>query len=133
MRKNKDRFTGYFLLSILVVIAFLLPAAWAQVTDAGTVLGTVADSSGAIVPGVSITLRDPESNLTYKTVTDESGEFRFLTVPAGPYELTAEKKGFTRYCTRLSRCMPPNRLAWMWFSRWVLSRSRSQSPGRPQS
>ena len=96
MRKNKDRFTGYFLLSILVVIAFLLPAAWAQVTDAGTVLGTVADSSGAIVPGVSITLRDPESNLTYKTVTDESGEFRFLTVPAGPYELTAEKKGFTK-------------------------------------
>ena len=96
MRKNKDRFTGYFLLSILVVTAFLLPAAWAQVTDAGTVRGTVADSSGAIVPGVSITLRDPESNLTYKTVTDESGEFRFLTVPAGPYELTAEKKGFTK-------------------------------------
>ena len=62
MRKNKNRFTGYFLLSILVVTAFLLPTAWAQVTDAGTVLGTVADSSGAIVPGVSITLRDPESH-----------------------------------------------------------------------
>ena len=57
MRKN--RFTGYFLLSILVVTALLLPTVWAQVTDAGTVLGTVADSSGAIVPGVSITLRDP--------------------------------------------------------------------------
>jgi hypothetical protein len=59
-------------------------------------LGTVTDSTGAVVPGVSITLRNPESNLTYKTVTDESGEFRFLTVPAGSYELTAEREGFKK-------------------------------------
>jgi len=94
MRKNGV--PGYFLLSLLVVITFFLHAAWAQVANTGTVLGTVADSTGAVVPRVSITLRNPESNLTYKTVTDQSGEFRFLTVPAGPYELTAEKQGFTK-------------------------------------
>lgn len=93
---RKDRSTYYFLLSTLVVVAFLLHAAWAQVADTGTMLGTVTDSTGAVVPGVSITLRNPESNLTYKTVTDESGEFRFLTVPAGSYELTAEREGFKK-------------------------------------
>jgi dienelactone hydrolase len=76
---RKDRSTYYFLLSTLVVVAFLLHAAWAQVADTGTMLGTVTDSTWTVVPGVSITLRNPESNLTYKTVTDESGEFRFLT------------------------------------------------------
>jgi Carboxypeptidase regulatory-like domain len=94
MRKNRS--TGYFLLSTLVVTALLLHAAWAQVADAGTVLGTVTDSTGAMVPGVSITLRNPENNLTYKTATDQSGEFRFPTVPAGSYELTAERDGFRK-------------------------------------
>jgi hypothetical protein len=78
------------------VTALLLHAAWAQVADAGTVLGTVTDSTGAMVPGVSITLRNPENNLTYKTATDQSGEFRFPTVPAGSYELTAERDGFRK-------------------------------------
>jgi len=81
---------------LLAVTAFLLHAAWAQVADAGTVLGTVTDATGAVVPGVSITLRNPESNLTYKTTTDQSGEFRFLSVPAGPYELPAEREGFKK-------------------------------------
>ena len=94
MRKN--RVTGYFLLLLLAVTGFLLHAAWAQVADAGTVLGTVTDATGAVVPSVSIMLRNPESNLTYKTITDQSGEFRFLSVPAGPYELTAEREGFKR-------------------------------------
>jgi Carboxypeptidase regulatory-like domain len=54
------------------------------------------DTSGAVVPGVSVTLRNTENNLTYKTATEQSGEFRFLTVPAGPYELTATREGFKK-------------------------------------
>jgi hypothetical protein len=52
MRKDRSRF--YFLLSLLAVLTFSLHAAWAQVVDAGTVLGTVTDSTAAVVPGVSI-------------------------------------------------------------------------------
>ena len=93
---RKTRVTGYLLLSLFVVAGLWSGAAWAQVGDTGSVLGTVADSTGAMVPGVSITLRNPESNRTYKTVTDGSGDFRFLTVPAGPYELIAEREGFAK-------------------------------------
>jgi hypothetical protein len=93
---RNDKSIGYFLVSILVVTTFLLHAGWAQVADAGTVLGTVTDSTGAVVPGASIALRNPDNNLTYNTVSDESGEFRFPTVPAGSYEMTAERKGFRK-------------------------------------
>jgi protocatechuate 3,4-dioxygenase beta subunit len=54
------------------------------------------DCTGAAVPGVSITLRNRENNLTYKTLTDEAGEFRFPTATAGSYELTAERDGFKK-------------------------------------
>ena len=90
------RFASYFLISILMSAAFFLPALRAQVSDAGNVLGTVSDSTGAAVPGVSITLHNPESNSRYKTITDESGGFRFPTVPAGSYELIAEREGFRK-------------------------------------
>ena len=48
------------------------------------------------MPGVSVTLRNTENNLTYETQADQSGEFRFLTVPAGQYELIAKKAGFAK-------------------------------------
>jgi hypothetical protein len=94
MRRHRIR--SYFLLATLAVTAFSVHAAWAQTADAGTVLGTVTDSTGAMMPGVSITLRSPENNLMYTTATDQSGEFRFPTVPAGLYELTAERDGFMK-------------------------------------
>jgi hypothetical protein len=85
-----------FCLMLAEAILFLAGTIAAQVANNSTVLGTVTDPSGAIVPGVSVTLRNTENNLTYKTQTDQSGEFRFLTVPAGQYELTAEKQGFAK-------------------------------------
>jgi hypothetical protein len=81
---------------LVAVILFLAGTIAAQVGNTGTVLGTVTDPSGAVVPGVSVMLRNTENNLTNEIVTDQSGEFRFLTVPAGRYELTAEKRGFTK-------------------------------------
>jgi len=81
---------------MVVAVILLSVGTIAAQVNTGTVLGTVTDPSGAVVPGVSVALRNAENNLAYKTVTDQSGEFRFLTVPAGPYELTAEKQGFTK-------------------------------------
>jgi hypothetical protein len=81
---------------LIAVILLLAGTIVAQVGDTGTVLGTVTDPSGAVVAGVSVTLRNTENNLTYKTTTDQSGEYRFLTVPAGVYELTATREGFKK-------------------------------------
>lgn len=95
MSNNESRLR-LFCSMLVAVILFLAGTIAAQIGNTGTVLGTVMDPSGAVVPGVSVMLRDTENNLTYETVTGQSGEFRFLTVPAGAYELTAEKRGFTK-------------------------------------
>ena len=87
--------TTWVLLFLIVAVLSLRPLV-AQVANSGTVLGTVTDASGAALPEVSITLRNPASNLTMRMETEGSGEFRFLTVPAGTYELTAEKQGFNK-------------------------------------
>jgi len=68
----------------------------AQAPNTGTVLGTVTDASGALAPGATVTLRNFGTGLSYATQTDESGQFRFLTVPVGDYELSAERSGFAK-------------------------------------
>lgn len=80
----------------LLVFLALGESSTAQVGSTSTVLGTVTDSAGAVVPSVSVTLRNIENGQLYQTHTDDGGQFRFLTVPVGRYELTAEKNGFEK-------------------------------------
>ena len=55
----------------------------AQVTTA-TLYGVVQDSSGAILPGVSVVVTHQGTNLTRETVSDARGEFALPALPAGP-------------------------------------------------
>ena len=54
----------------------------AQVTTA-TILGTVTDSTGAIVPGVRITIRNVETGITRAVTTDEQGRYRATQLAVG--------------------------------------------------
>jgi len=65
----------------------------AQVTTA-TILGTVTDSTGAIVPGISITIRNVETGITRAVTTDEQGRYRATQLVVGHYEVAAEAAGF---------------------------------------
>ena len=76
---------------ILVVICSLPVAVYAQ---EATFAGAVTDSTGAVLPGVTITAVHTASGNTFTTVTDERGEFR-LPVRVGTYTITAELSGFT--------------------------------------
>src|SRR2546425_1862520 len=58
-----------------------------------TMSGTVSDSTGAVIPGVSITATNIEAGNTFSVVTDERGNFR-LPVRVGNYKMTAELPGF---------------------------------------
>jgi len=60
----------------------------------GTLSGTVTDSSGAAVPGASVTILRIESGATRKTVTSDAGIFFFNSLPIGTYKVTVEKAGF---------------------------------------
>ncbi|HMG87150.1 MAG TPA: carboxypeptidase-like regulatory domain-containing protein [Terracidiphilus sp.] len=63
-------------------------------TNAGTVVGTVTDQSGAVVPDATVTLTDPSTNDTRTTVSGHTGQYAFVNVAPGNYIITASKSGF---------------------------------------
>lgn len=67
--------------------------ALAQVTT-GTILGTVSDSTGAVIPGAAVTLRNVNTGITRTVTTDAVGRYRASQLPLGDYEITAETPGF---------------------------------------
>src|SRR5687767_10395320 len=74
------------------VLAFATPAL-AQ-TYTGRVDITVADSTGAVLPGVTVELSGAANRTA---VTDASGEARFLNLPPGNYTVAAKLQGFNDY------------------------------------
>jgi outer membrane receptor protein involved in Fe transport len=68
-------------------------AASAQ-TVTGSVQGTVTDSSGAVLPGVSVTLKNLDTGATRSVVTNEVGYYQARFLPLGPHSVTAELDGF---------------------------------------
>jgi len=78
---------------LLVLSAALAAAALAQFETA-TVLGTVRDSSGAVIMGSKVTLENVRTGVTNTSQTNEAGNFDFINVPIGSYRLKAEANGF---------------------------------------
>src|SRR5437764_4306636 len=62
--------------------------------NTGTILGVVKDSSGAVVPGASITILNEETSLTRTMTTGEYGTFRAPALPVGRYTLRVLLAGF---------------------------------------
>ena len=77
----------------LVWVMFLGTMALAQVTT-GTISGTVGDSTGAVIPGASITVRNVETGITREATTDAAGRYRIPQLGLGSYEITAGSAGF---------------------------------------
>jgi hypothetical protein len=82
------------LVSVLAAL-LLLPAGASAQFDAATVLGTVRDSSGAVVPGATVTLKNESTGISATAVTDENGSYQFLNVRIGSYSVRAELQGFS--------------------------------------
>src|SRR5918996_1300255 len=83
--------------ALLVGIVLLLAAtsAWAQAT--AQINGTVTDSSGGVLPGVTVVAIQTETGFRREAVTDEGGSFSLLNLPIGPYRLEATLAGFRTY------------------------------------
>jgi hypothetical protein len=81
--------------TILVLLA-TAAAAWAQggAGSTGTITGNVRDSSGAVLPGVTVTAASPAMMGVRTETTDAEGTYRFPGVPAGEYTLRFELAGF---------------------------------------
>ncbi|MBC7924836.1 MAG: TonB-dependent receptor, partial [Bryobacteraceae bacterium] len=96
---------------LLAVLVSLLAAqtAGAQVIY-GSVVGSVTDQSGAVVPNVSVTLTSRETNQQRETKSDDSGNYNFTNLLPGNYELKASGSGF-RTANRTSLDVLANNVA----------------------
>ena len=78
--------------AILVMTTAL---AWAQAT--AELNGRVTDESGAVLPGVSVTVTQTDTGFTRTTVTDGEGGYSLPNLPTGPYRLEIALQGFRTY------------------------------------
>jgi hypothetical protein len=65
-------------------------------TVSGQITGVLKDSSGAVLPGVSMTAKNVATGFTRTTLTNESGVYAMPSIPIGNYEVTAELPGFQK-------------------------------------
>src|SRR5260370_4815307 len=62
-----------------------------------TLVGTVRDPSGAVIPGVSIELSSEATGQPRTILTDSSGQFRAAGLAPGPYQINVAHSGFQLY------------------------------------
>src|SRR5450432_1183316 len=78
-------------LIILAVLGAMTSLAQAPV---GSLTGTLHDASGAIMPGVAVTVTNKDTGLERKMATSAEGIFSAASLPAGNYSIKAEATGF---------------------------------------
>ncbi|HEV2135114.1 MAG TPA: TonB-dependent receptor [Terracidiphilus sp.] len=78
----------------LFLFVFTALSVHAQAGGAGSISGTVTDSTGAVVPNATVHLRNAMSGFQRTSTTGASGQFTFTNVPFNPYSLDVEAHGF---------------------------------------
>lgn len=85
------------ILALFACLALVSPALGQSQAANGTIEGTVLDSSGAVLPGVTVTVTNTETGATRAVVTNEKGLYRAPLLPLGAYQLAAELSGFKKF------------------------------------
>jgi Carboxypeptidase regulatory-like domain/TonB-dependent Receptor Plug Domain len=90
---------GALLGALLAALCFLAagPVVAQNAGNSTAVTGTVADPTGAVIPGATVTIHNPVSQFERSTTTDATGNFNFQNVPFNPYHLRVEAHGFSAY------------------------------------
>ena len=88
--RNIFRTTG-----LLLALCASAAIGWAQI-GTSTITGRVADSSGAVVPAVSVKVVQKSTNFVSEATTNADGIYRVLSLQPGEYRVTFEITGFKR-------------------------------------
>src|SRR5262245_52564329 len=80
--------------SALALVLAAEPVLAQRVT--GNIVGTVKDDTGAILPGVTVSLTGEKVVGTQTSVTNPQGFYRFTALPPGDYDLSFELQGFAK-------------------------------------
>jgi Carboxypeptidase regulatory-like domain/TonB-dependent Receptor Plug Domain len=92
----RERFAlaGILALLCIVLLCIAISSSAQSVGNSGSVSGTVADPTGAVVPNAKVEIRNPISGFDRTTVSDSAGRFEFTNLPFNPYHLTVKADGF---------------------------------------
>lgn len=80
----------------LLIPAMLLLCLPVVAQDQATLVGTVADPSGAPIPGAKVRVQAPDIGFVRDSVTNSAGEYNAAKIPIGNYLITAEASGFRK-------------------------------------
>jgi hypothetical protein len=93
-RLNRLGSTALMFLAVALLVLFPARKAFAQ-NDTGSVVGAILDSSGAAIPGASITVLNKQTGATFTTTTGSTGEYEVPSLHTGVYKISAEHSGFS--------------------------------------
>ena len=82
---------------VLAILFCILTCSAVFGQSTAQVSGAVKDQTGAVLPGVEVTMTQTETGLKRTTVTDETGSYSLPSLPVGPYRLEASLPGFRLY------------------------------------
>jgi len=94
MRRQIQGLLG--LCSLAVMVCLFSGEAFAQ-TGTTSLRGTVTDKTGSAVVGAKVTIRNAAQGLQREELTKETGDYEFLLLPPGGYEVVVEFTGFSKY------------------------------------
>jgi hypothetical protein len=84
------------LLVVCTLLVFSLSGSLSAQAVSATLLGTVTDSSGAVVIGAKVTVTEADTGFSHSATSNESGNFSFGDLPPGQYNVTVEITGFKK-------------------------------------
>jgi Carboxypeptidase regulatory-like domain len=82
-----------------VVAVVAVNMAFGQTGASGTILGTITDSTGAVLPNVKITVTNTATNAPFNTESNSAGDFSAPSLPPGTYTVSAQIAGFQKSVT----------------------------------
>src|SRR4030095_16043719 len=82
------------LTAAVFAVVSLSGVAFAQTAATGNIEGVVTDTTGAVLPGVTVVVKNMGTNVPRELVTDDAGRYRANALQPGVYEVTATLGGF---------------------------------------
>src|SRR3954454_1525523 len=86
-----------YILSALLSLSLTAPALAQSQAANGAIEGTISDSSGGVLPGVTVTITNVDTGTERSVVSNEKGLYRAPLLPLGKYRVVAELQGFKKF------------------------------------
>src|SRR6516165_6391579 len=81
-----------FAIRFAALLAVAISSCWAQFS--GSIQGTVQDPAGAVVPNAKVQLKNTSTNVVTATTSDNEGNYRYVSLAPGSYQITVDAPGF---------------------------------------